>query len=64
MTHEQLHAGGWPDSEAGGAAVTPNALRVHVTRANQRIEILGLRIRSIRGVGYFIEADAAEPATR
>ena len=54
ITHERLFESGW-----SGKVPTPNALRVHVARANRRIECLGLRIRSLRGIGYVIEADGA-----
>jgi two-component system, OmpR family, response regulator len=38
-----------------GQGATLNALRVHVVRLNQRMEGLGLRIRSLRGAGYALD---------
>jgi two-component system response regulator TctD len=41
------------------AAVTENAIEVYVGRLRRRIEAVGLRIETVRGLGYRIETGAA-----
>ena len=55
--YDELIDVGWT-----GNGATLNALRVHVVRVNQRIEGLGLRIRSLRGAGYALD-DGFRPAS-
>ena len=40
------------------AAVTENAIEVYVGRLRRRIEGVGLRIETVRGLGYRIETGA------
>ncbi|MBE0412612.1 response regulator transcription factor [Yoonia sp.] len=40
-------------------AVTENAIEVYVGRLRRRIDSVGLRIETVRGLGYRIEIDAA-----
>lgn len=49
---EQLY--GW-DEEVGA-----NAIEVYVHRLRRKVEVAGVNIRTIRGLGYLLEADSAE----
>jgi DNA-binding response OmpR family regulator len=41
------------------AAVTENAIEVYVGRLRRRIETVGLKIETVRGLGYRIETGAS-----
>jgi two-component system OmpR family response regulator len=55
------------DKIAGAVAswdehISPNAIEVHMSRLRAKLEPAGVAIRTIRGLGYLVEApDAAKP---
>ena len=51
---EELY--GWDEE------VSANAIEVYVSRVRAKIEPAGVRVRTVRGFGYLIEADAADDA--
>ena len=42
----------WVDLEH----ISPNAIEVHISRLRAKLEPSGIRIRTIRGLGYLVEA--------
>jgi two-component system OmpR family response regulator len=52
--HMANHLYGWGDE------VGPNAIEVYVYRVRKKLEPLGCRIRTIRGMGYLLEQDNAQ----
>jgi len=55
VTKEQIHAA-WSDEsgEVGGG----NAIEVYVHRLRRKTEGAGVHIRTVRGIGYLLEAEA------
>ena len=56
VTKEQIHAA-W--SEESGEVGAGNAIEVYVHRLRRKTEGAGVSIRTVRGIGYLLEADAA-----
>ena len=44
------------------AAVSMEAIEIHVCRLRKKLESSGVQIRTLRGLGYLLEADSVEPA--
>jgi DNA-binding response OmpR family regulator len=57
VSKEQILQGisGWDESLSG------NAIEVYVSRLRSKIESYGVRIRTVRGFGYILEAAADDP---
>lgn len=55
VTKEQIHAA-WSDESEVGAG---NAIEVYVHRLRRKTEGAAVTIRTVRGIGYLLEADAA-----
>jgi two-component system response regulator TctD len=43
-------------------AISPEAIDIYIHRLRKRLEPAGLRIRTLRGLGYLLEADSDAPA--
>ena len=54
VTKEQIHAVWSDESEVGGG----NAIEVYVHRLRRKTEGSGVNIRTVRGIGYLLEAEA------
>jgi two-component system OmpR family response regulator len=54
VTKDQIHNAWSDESEVGGG----NAIEVYVHRLRRKTENAGLNIRTVRGIGYMLEADA------
>jgi two-component system OmpR family response regulator len=54
VTKEQIHAAWSDESEVG----TGNAIEVYVHRLRRKTEGAGIHIRTVRGMGYLLEAEA------
>lgn len=54
VTKEQIHAAWSDESEVGGG----NAIEVYVHRLRRKTEGAGLNLRTVRGMGYLLEAEA------
>lgn len=55
VTKEQIHAVWSDESEVGGG----NAIEVYVHRLRRKTEGSGVNIRTVRGIGYLLEAEAS-----
>lgn len=55
VTKEQIHAVWRDESEVGGG----NAIEVYVHRLRRKTEGSGVNIRTVRGIGYLLEAEAS-----
>ena len=55
VTKDQIHAAWHDESEVGAG----NAIEVYVHRLRRKTEGAGIVIRTIRGIGYLLEADWA-----
>lgn len=55
VTKEQIH-GVWSDES--GEVGAGNAIEVYVHRLRRKTENAGISIRTVRGIGYLLEADA------
>jgi DNA-binding winged helix-turn-helix (wHTH) protein len=58
VTPEELVERAWLPGADRPRGVTPNTLRVHLTRLRRRIEPLGLEVRGVRGKGLVMDARA------
>lgn len=56
VTKEQIH-GVWSDD--GGEVGVGNAIEVYVHRLRRKTEKAGVNIRTVRGIGYLLEAETA-----
>lgn len=54
VTKEQIHSTWSDESEVGGG----NAIEVYVHRLRRKTEGAGVNIRTVRGIGYLLEAEA------
>ena len=54
VTKEHIHAAWSDESEVGGG----NAIEVYVHRLRRKTEGAGVNIRTVRGIGYLLEAEA------
>jgi two-component system OmpR family response regulator len=54
VTKEQIHAAWSDESEVGGG----NAIEVYVHRLRRKTEGTGVNLRTVRGIGYLLEAEA------
>lgn len=54
VTKEQIHAAWSDESEVGSG----NAIEVYVHRLRRKTEGAGVNIRTVRGIGYLLEAEA------
>ena len=54
VTKEQIHSAWSDESEVGGG----NAIEVYVHRLRRKTEGAGVNIRTVRGIGYLLEAEA------
>ena len=55
VTKEQIHAV-W--SEESGEVGAGNAIEVYVHRLRRKTEGAGVHIRTVRGIGYLLEAES------
>jgi two-component system OmpR family response regulator len=53
VTKEQIHAAWSDEAEVGGG----NAIEVYVHRLRRKTEGAGVNIRTVRGIGYLLEAE-------
>lgn len=56
VTKEQIHSA-W--SEESGEVGSGNAIEVYVHRLRRKTEGAGVTVRTVRGIGYLLEADSA-----
>ena len=55
VTKEQIHAAWSDEAEVGGG----NAIEVYVHRLRRKTDGAGVNIRTVRGIGYLLEAEAS-----
>ncbi|MFM8576832.1 MAG: response regulator transcription factor [Limnohabitans sp.] len=55
VTKEQIHAAWSDEAEVGGG----NAIEVYVHRLRRKTDRAGVNIRTVRGIGYLLEAEAS-----